>query len=108
MSNTKQPAVNRIEFISVTGRPLANITKLDLICNALRDLLQEDQKRWEPDQDFLGGPDTVIEEFLAGMEEYWGQDPTPNFLYDNSGGEPPITADEMWQTDFRKKQELHS
>lgn len=42
------------------------------------------------------------EEITLTLGEY---DPTPNFLYDNTGGEPAISADERWQAAFQQKQE---
>lgn len=42
------------------------------------------------------------EEITIAMGEY---DPTPDFLYDLTGGEPAISADERWQAAFQQKQE---
>jgi hypothetical protein len=42
------------------------------------------------------------EEITLTLEEY---DPTPEFLYDNTGSEPAISADERWQAAFQQKQE---
>lgn len=42
------------------------------------------------------------EEITLTLEEY---DPTPQFLYDNTGGEPATSADERWQAAFQQKQE---
>lgn len=42
------------------------------------------------------------EEITLTLEEH---DPTPEFLYDNTGGEPVISADERWQAAFQQKQE---
>lgn len=33
-------------------------------------------------------------------------DPTPQYLYDNTGGEPAVSADERWQNAFDQKREL--
>ena len=108
MSTNKKQRVERIEFVSDIGRPVSAMRRFELICDELHALLAEDEKRWEPDQEFIGGLDEIISEFLACVHEHNDYDPTPQFLYDNTGGEPPVTATEMWQTDFRKKQEFHS
>lgn len=61
--------------------------------------------------------DTDVDELLALAEymindgrqfsiEFGAVDPTPNYLYDNSGGEAPITMQEICDTAFREKQEL--
>ena len=103
-----QQQKNRIEFISATGRPLGHLTKLKLLCDELKQLLDADAKRWPPHQEFAGGLDTIIDNFLGEVEDELNCDPTPQFLYDNTGGEPAMSADEMWTQAFNKKQELHS
>jgi hypothetical protein len=35
-------------------------------------------------------------------------DPTPQFLFDNDGGEPPITLDEMYKRAVEEKRLAHS
>jgi len=35
-------------------------------------------------------------------------DPTPQFLFDNDGGEPPITLDEMYKRAWEEKRLTHS
>lgn len=108
VSDMLEQQKDRIEFISATGRPLGHITKLYLLCDALKELLEEDQKRWMPNQDLLGEPGDLIERFVADIDNYFNCDPTPQFLYDNTGGEPAKSADEMWMQAFSKKRELHS
>jgi hypothetical protein len=98
----------RIEFISKNGRPIGNLTKLRLLCDELKNLLENDAGRWPPHQELAGGPDTIIDDFLGQIEEELDYDPTPRFLYDNSGGEPVMSNDELWQQSFNQKQELHS
>jgi len=50
------------------------------------------------------------------IEDKWGEsgnpgpyviDPTPQYLYDDSGGEPPVSADERSRMAFEAKQESH-
>ena len=45
------------------------------------------------------------EEIEISLSEH---DPTPFYLYDNSGGEAPVSSDERWQQAFDQKRELHS
>jgi hypothetical protein len=35
-------------------------------------------------------------------------DPTPQYLYDNTGGEPPVTMAEMHASAWQQHQEMHS
>jgi hypothetical protein len=48
--------------------------------------------------------DEEAEEIEIRLYEY---DPTPEFLYDDFGGEPPMSSSERWQSAFNQKQELH-
>jgi hypothetical protein len=41
-------------------------------------------------------------------EENEDYDPTPQFLWDHTGGEPPITLDEMHKNEYAKKLALNS
>ena len=59
--------------------------------------------------------DSLKESFLAGKspaeaieEAIDGYDPTPDYLWDNSGGEPPVTLAEMHHSAWVQKQELNS
>lgn len=42
------------------------------------------------------------EEITVSLQEH---DPTPEFLYDNDGGEPAISSDERWEIAFNQKRE---
>jgi hypothetical protein len=42
------------------------------------------------------------EEIQVNLEGY---DPTPNFLYDDTGGEPALSSDERWEIAFNQKRE---
>jgi hypothetical protein len=75
---------------------------------------------WEIKQDddvFDSGTDS--EEFFATVEymineqkkfhiELGTIDPTPHYLYDNSGGEPPLSADEIYKKALDEKREAWS
>ena len=46
----------------------------------------------------------VIDETLAALD----YDPTPQYLYDNDGGEPPLSADERLAAAHKEHIALHS
>jgi hypothetical protein len=48
-------------------------------------------------QAYLDGEEITVE-----LAHY---DPTPNFPYDDTGGEPPLSADERWEIAFNEKRE---
>jgi hypothetical protein len=72
---------------------------------------------WEIKEDGrMVDSDTDSDEFFATVEymineqrqfaiEFGTIDPTPQFLYDNSGGEAPITAEEIYTRAFQEKME---
>jgi hypothetical protein len=72
---------------------------------------------WEIKEDGrMVDSDTDSDEFFATVEymineqrqfaiEFGTIDPTPQFLYDNSGGEAPITAEEIYARAFQEKME---
>ncbi len=48
------------------------------------------------------------EEIIPLLENELDYDPTPQYLYDNSGGEPPVTMAEMHASAWQQHQEMHS
>ena len=48
----------------------------------------------------------MINEGREFSVEFGIVDPTPQFLYDNSGGEAPVTMGEIYDNAFKQKQEL--
>lgn len=52
--------------------------------------------------------DQVQIAYEAGIETEisFDIDPTPQYLYDETGGEPAISADERWQNAFDEKRRL--
>ena len=48
------------------------------------------------------------EEIIPSLENEIDYDPTPQYLYDNSGGEPPVTANEMHEIARAHSKLLHS
>lgn len=48
------------------------------------------------------------EEIIPLLENEIDYDPTPEHLYDHSGGEPPVTMAEMHASAWKQHQEMHS
>ena len=80
------------------------VTRLEQIRNDLDRYINEElqksfgQRDWEVfsfEDDLLG----IIDSF----DEIIYYDPTPQYLYDNTGGEPPISAKERSQMAFEQK-----
>tara|TARA_B100001115_G_C15669261_1_gene323062 strand:+ start:46 stop:315 length:270 start_codon:yes stop_codon:yes gene_type:complete len=80
------------------------VTRLEQIRNDLDKYIKEELEKspghrdWEVfsfEDDLLG----IIDSF----DEIIHYDPTPDYLYDNTGGEPPISAKERSQMAFEQK-----
>ena len=50
----------------------------------------------------------IIPQLENEIEQDLGCDPTPQYLYDHSGGEPPVTMAEMHASAWQQHQEMHS
>lgn len=77
------------------------------VASVLRENLDADSKRHLMDQELLDVGDK-LEEIIVVINEalaLYDYDPTPQYLYDNDGGEPPLSADERWQAAFNEKME---
>jgi hypothetical protein len=48
------------------------------------------------------------DEIIPMIENELDYDPTPQFLYDNDGGEPPMTAAEVHHVAWVQHQAMHS
>lgn len=77
----------------------------------VKQLLLEDSRRHQMDSEPGEVIETIEDELLPSIEklmEIWDYDPTPQYLYDNTGGEPPVTAAEFYAAAWKQHQELHS
>lgn len=50
----------------------------------------------------------TLEEVISMIEDIVNYDPTPYYLYDNSGGEAPMTANERLSASWQKHLQFHS
>lgn len=77
----------------------------------VKSLLLDDSKRHMMDAEPYWLIEYVEDELLPVVEKFLeicDDDPTPQYLYDNSGGEPPITMSEIHSAAWREHQEAHS
>ena len=77
----------------------------------VKQLLIDDSKKHMMDAEPGWSIEIIEEDILPALEKFlavWDDDPTPQYLYDNTGGEPPLTADEMHSAAWKQHQELHS
>ena len=77
----------------------------------IKQLLYEDSKRHEMDAMppwMIEAIEDDLQPVIEKVMEVLDYDPTPQYLYDNDGGEPPLSADERHAAAWRQHQELHS
>jgi hypothetical protein len=81
---------------------------LQRIIKELKEVLERDGKRHEMDQDLTPSMRALLEdEIIPVLENELDYDPTPQYLYDNTDGEPPVTAAETHHAAWVQHQELH-
>jgi hypothetical protein len=84
-------------------------SNLERIIGELKEILKRDSKRPEGCEDLTSSMRDLIEfEIIPVLENELDCDPTPQHLYDHSGGEPPITTAEIWMQAHRDAQLLKS
>lgn len=81
--------------------------RLIALKNELTRLLKQDERR-DIMYAELHEISNDIHEFVAAVDQWHDYDPTPQFLYDNDGGEPAVSAAERDAATFAQKRELHS
>ena len=83
-------------------------TKLERICKELKEIVEFENKLHMMDMNLNSSDVDTLDEVISMIEEIVDYDPTPQYLYDNDGGEPPISAEEMHSGAWRQHQEFHS
>tara|TARA_B100000963_G_C22146326_1_gene459812 strand:+ start:246 stop:503 length:258 start_codon:yes stop_codon:yes gene_type:complete len=80
------------------------MTKLEQIRNELDKYIKEELEKSPPDRDFEV---FNFEDDLLGIIDSFDKiiyyDPTPQYLYDDTGGEPAISAEERHRKAFEQK-----
>jgi hypothetical protein len=86
-----------------------SLTKLERIYKELQEIVDYENKLHMMDQTLNQIDLSKIEdEIIPLLEEIVDYDPTPQYLYDNDGGEPAISSSEMYSGAWKQHQELHS
>ena len=82
---------------------------LESIVLQLKEILARDGKRPQGYEHLSFAMTALIEEeIIPQLENELDYDPTPQYLYDHSGGEPPVTMAEMHASAWQQHQEMHS
>ena len=70
----------------------------------LKAVVEREDKRHMMDQHLTTSMKMLLEdEIIPQLENELDFDPTPQYLWDDSGGEPPVTLDEMHTDAYNRK-----
>ena len=79
-------------------------THVKQIVKDLKAIIEREDKRHMMDQHLTTSMKMLLEdEIIPQLENELDFDPTPEHLWDNSGGEPPVTLDEMHTAAYNRK-----
>ena len=79
-------------------------THVEQILKDLKAIIEREDKRHMMDQHLTTSMKMLLEdEIIPQLENELDFDPTPEHLWDNSGGEPPVTLDEMHTAAYNRK-----
>ena len=92
----------------VTPR-ISEYAVLESIVLQLKEILARDSKRPQGYEHLSFAMAALIEEeIIPSLENELNFDPTPQYLYDNTGGEPPMSANEVHEIARAHSLALHS
>ena len=99
--------------MTTTTRRINEYTALAGIVKDLKAIVARESKRPQGCEDLTLSMLALLEEEIIPLleneiEQDLGCDPTPQYLYDHSGGEPPVTMAEMHACAWQQHQEMHS
>ena len=79
-------------------------THLENIVKDLKAIIEREDKRHMMDQHLTTSMKMLLEdEIIPQLENELDFDPTPQYLWDDTGGEPPVTLDEMHTAAYNRK-----
>ena len=79
-------------------------THVGQIVKDLKAIIQRENKRHQMDEHLTHSMRSLLEdEIIPQLENELDFDPTPQHLWDDTGGEPPVTLDEMHTAAYNRK-----
>ena len=82
--------------------------KLERIYKELNEIVKFENSLHMMDMTLNQTDVNTLEEVISMIEDIVNYDPTPYYLYDNSGGEAPMTANERLSASWQKHLQFHS
>ena len=89
-------------ILNLSGQ-LQPLDQLYTIKECLKALLDKEEEAHIMDESFSTGQVDDLNEAYDLMTAIYDYDPTPQHLYDDSGGEPPVTMNEMVNQAYKEK-----
>ena len=84
--------------------PESESKKIERALNILKGVIAREEKRHMMDEHLTHSMRDLLEsEIIPQLENELDFDPSPYHLWDNSGGEPPVTLDEMHTAAYNRK-----
>ena len=77
--------------------------KIQRALNILKGVIAREDKRHMMDEHLTTSMRNLLEEIIPQLEYEIDYDPTPEHLWDLTGGEPPVTLDEMHTAAYNRK-----
>ena len=78
--------------------------KIQRALDLLKGVIAREDKRHMMDQELTASMrDLLDSEIIPQLENELDFDPTPQYLWDDTGGEPPVTLDEMHTAAYNRK-----
>jgi len=79
-------------------------SQVESIVKDLKAIIDREDKRHMMDQHLTTSMRMLLEdEIIPQLENELDFDPTPQYLWDDTGGEPPVTLDEMHTDAYNRK-----
>ena len=78
--------------------------KIERALDILKGVIAREDKRHLMDEHLTASMRDLLEsEIIPQLENELDFDPTPQYLWDDTGGEPPVTLDEMHTAAYNRK-----
>ena len=78
--------------------------KIQRALDILKGVIAREEKRHMMDEQLTASMRDLLEsEIIPQLENELDFDPTPQYLWDDTGGEPPVTLDEMHTDAYNRK-----
>ena len=91
------------------NQPLTAYERIKKVLQEMQDIMEQQNKLHPMDRTITISMQGLLQdELIPQLENELDFDPTPQYLYDDTGGEPPVTLDEMHTAAWKQHRAMHS